>query len=139
MTTVYLAGPINGCNDEQANAWRARARAWLEQHGIGVIDPMRRDYRGREGDNARQIVEGDIADIQACDAVLVNCDRPSWGTAMEVRAAHAEFHKPVVGFMSDPRAASPWLQQHTEAVECSVERAVATLALIFVARKDKLV
>lgn len=136
MTTVYLAGPINGCSDEQANMWRGRARAWLEQYGVDVLDPMRRDYRGvdLDSDNPRLIVESDLADIQACDAVLVNCDRSSWGTAMEVRAAYTEFHKPVVGFMVDPRTASPWLQQHTNAIECTVERAVSSLWMIFLAR-----
>lgn len=42
------------------------------------IDPMRRDYRGREADDgvAKEIVEGDMDDIRRADVVLVDFDKP---------------------------------------------------------------
>ena len=36
MKAVYLAGPINGCSDEECMVWRARARQLLE----GQFDVM---------------------------------------------------------------------------------------------------
>jgi hypothetical protein len=41
---VYLCGPINGCTDSECIDWRAAAKKRLSD----TIDPMRRDYRGRE-------------------------------------------------------------------------------------------
>ena len=29
MLKVYLAGPINGCTDEECKAWRAQARGMI--------------------------------------------------------------------------------------------------------------
>lgn len=137
MAKVYLAGPINGCSDEQANAWRERARELLVAQGFEVCDPMARDYRGREGDFAAELVAADLADIRGCDAVLVSCARPSWGTAMEVRFAHAEAHKFVVGFLPDPEHASPWLLQHMHVLERDLEAAVRDIVWNFRRRDEK--
>lgn len=136
---VYLAGPINGCTDEQAQHWRARARAWLEQHGIQVLDPMRRDYRGVELEqyNPGAIVSGDLSDIASADAMLVNCERPSWGTSMEVRVAFSEMGKIVVGFLSEPWKASPWLVQHTHLIATTPELAVAELARVLTSSSSR--
>lgn len=43
---VYLCGPINGCTDDQCKNWREAAKQVLSD----TVDPMRRDYRGREDD-----------------------------------------------------------------------------------------
>ena len=44
---------------------------------------MRRDFRGRTQGNEAEIVEGDLADIESCDAVLAAFTSPDEGTAME--------------------------------------------------------
>lgn len=75
---VYLAGPIFGGTDAECNVWREEARRRL--YGCTAVNPMDRDYRGREDGNAAEIVEGDKADILTCDAVLAWCDRPSSST-----------------------------------------------------------
>lgn len=111
IPTVYLAGPINGCTDEQATGWRDRARRVLQASGYMVFDPMARDYRGRENENAAAIVEGDLSDIRACSHMLVNVERPSWGTAMEIALASRVHGKRVVGFGAGDRP-SPWLLYH---------------------------
>src|ERR1044071_5415576 len=85
MRTIYLAGGINGLSDADAQAWRTKANEALAQAGFTVLDPLRRDYRGKENGNSKEIVEQDFADIQSCDVVLAMCERPSWGTAMEIR------------------------------------------------------
>jgi nucleoside 2-deoxyribosyltransferase len=107
---VYLSGPINGCNDEQAKGWRSRAVQLLP--GCETLDPMREDFRGREHGNLKTIVTKDKKDIQECDVLLVNAERPSWGTAMEIMYGHIH-GKRVVGFRADT-SPSPWLDWHCE-------------------------
>lgn len=120
---VYLAGPIFGMNDYQAKSWREAAKKLRPD--IEWVDPMARDYRGKEDENAADIVSGDLADIASCDAVLAAVENPSWGTAMELRAAHAELGKKVVGFKWKP-GTSPWLAQHCTVVR-SLEEALKLL------------
>lgn len=115
MKTVYLCGGINGLSDADCKDWRAEAIATLCPL-FYVLDPMRRDYRGRESENVKAIVSGDLFDIQASDIVLVNAARPSWGTAMELVYAKRDFGggKFVVAF-NLPEHPSPWLVWHTDA------------------------
>jgi nucleoside 2-deoxyribosyltransferase len=88
-------------------AWRKAASQTLRGE---VLDPMARDYRGKEDQSVDAIVNGDLADIEACDVVLVNATRPSWGTAMEMVYAHQK-GKLVVAFTEGSRV-SPWLRYH---------------------------
>ena len=67
---------------------------------------MRRDFRGRTEGNEREIVEGDLADIDACDAVLAAFTEPDEGTAMEAWYAHST-GKPVVAYTGGV-SAHPW-------------------------------
>jgi hypothetical protein len=94
--SVYLCGGINGLGDAECNGWRAVARDGLP--GVRILDPMDRDYRGREDEFLSEIVKGDKRNILEADVVLVNASRPSWGTAMEVLFAW-EQNKPVVAFL----------------------------------------
>jgi nucleoside 2-deoxyribosyltransferase len=86
---VYLAGP------PYAEEYRRRATRLVEERGWEPVDPMRRDFRGRTEGRERQLVEGDLADIDACDAVLADFSHPDEGTAMEAWYAHG-LGKPVV-------------------------------------------
>lgn len=106
---VYLCGPINGCTDEECNNWREAAKAVLTD----TLDPMRRDYRGREDECVAEIVEGDKLDIMQCDALLVNYDKPSVGTSMEILFAW-EQHKAVVVVAAKDARISPWLRHHSD-------------------------
>jgi nucleoside 2-deoxyribosyltransferase len=121
MKAVYLAGPINGCSDEECMGWRARARQLLEGQ-FDIYDPMDRDFRGRESLDANEIVSTDLLAIAVCDILIVNASRPSWGTAMEVMRAW-DSGKGVVAF-SDAEAPSPWLTVHAHAIVKSLEAAV---------------
>lgn len=121
---VYLAGPINGCSDEEAFGWRREATAKLSP-SCEILDPMARDYRGSEVGNEAQIVEGDKADIDSADVVLINALRSSWGTAMEVLYAY-DRKKRVIAFVGNQRP-SPWLTYHSEYVFPDLQDCVTTL------------
>lgn len=77
---IYLAGPINGCNDSEANDWRNE----IKQKHPDVLNPMDRDYRGKEATNIENLVEQYKEDIDHADAVIVYYAKPSVGTSMEV-------------------------------------------------------
>lgn len=102
---VYLCGGINGLSDSECKDWREYAKSKLSR----TLDPMRRDYRGREAECVDEIVNGDLEDIDASDVVLANCMRPSWGTAMEVFYAY-QAGKTV--YIVAPKGCSPWLMHH---------------------------
>lgn len=121
---VYLAGPINGCSDEEAGKWRSIATAALGSF-CGIADPMVRDYRGVELDNVSDIVEGDKADIDWCDAVLAYCWKPSYGTAMEILYAHQQGK--IVVVVSDSK--SPWLVAHSDLVTPSLDSGIQYLSM----------
>lgn len=112
--TVYLAGAINGCTDAEASDWRKLARTMIEVFGGSVVDPMSRDYRGRELDLGvtREIVEGDKADIDRCTDLLVYVERPSWGTAMEILYAWERGIRVTIVDRSQTPL-SPWVMYHS--------------------------
>lgn len=114
MKKVYLCGAINGCTDNEAWDWREATKRELAGV-VEFLDPMRRDYRGRENEPgiAAEIVQGDLEDIAAADLILAAADRPSWGTAMEIFHA-GRTGKPVVTVCAG--RISPWLRHHSTRV-----------------------
>jgi nucleoside 2-deoxyribosyltransferase len=119
---IYLAGPINGCTDSEATSWRYA----VKQLHSDVLDPMVRDYRGRESDNIKEIVEGDKADIDSCDGMIVWFERPSVGTSMEVLYAY-DRGIPVVVINRSFAAISPWLLYHSKCIVGSIPDALNIL------------
>jgi nucleoside 2-deoxyribosyltransferase len=116
---LYLAGPINGCTDEEANGWRTEVKKLHPD----VLDPMARDFRGVEGNHTALIVEGDKKDIDECDGVIVWFEKPTVGTSMEILYAW-ERRKPVVLINRSDRPLSPWLTYHCIASVSSIEDAL---------------
>ena len=116
---VYLAGP------PFAEEYRRRAAALAGEQGWEPVDPMRRDFRGRTEGNETEIVEGDLDDIAACDAVLADFTRPDEGTAMEAWYAHS-IGVPVVAYTGGTPA-HPWAVYVSESVHADLESAVAAL------------
>lgn len=131
--TVYLAGAINGKDDDEVFGWRREAASYLAGY-FNVLDPTVRDYRGKEAENVNDIVFGDLQDIRRSQSVLVRAETPSWGTAMELVYAK-EFGCIVVGFGAGLRP-SPWLTFHCDTL-CSTLR-VALEHLVYTVRKDLL-
>lgn len=121
MTTVYLAGGINGLSDSDAKDWREYAKEHLR---ADTLDPMRRDYRGKEDESISKIVWGDLQDIAKSDLVLASCVRPSWGTAMEIHHATYIARKPVFAVVPEGEAVSPWLRFFTAGVFSTFDEAI---------------
>jgi nucleoside 2-deoxyribosyltransferase len=126
---IYLAGPINGCTDEECKDWREYVKAQLGEEN--TLDPMRRDYRGREMECVDEIVEGDKADIDAATILLINYDRPSVGTSMEILYAWERGKKVIVVAAPGVRI-SPWLSYHSHKIFFSFEN-----ALTYIGRENK--
>ncbi len=108
-----------GCTDDQCKNWREYAKTRLPQ----TLDPMDRDYRGKEGDNATAIVEGDKDDINNASALLVNFPKPSTGTCMEIIYAW-EMGKYIVVVVPEGEKISPWLQYHSHFITDSFDKAI---------------
>jgi nucleoside 2-deoxyribosyltransferase len=116
---VYLAGP------PYAEEYRRRATALLLEAGHEPVDPMRRDFRGATEGREAEIVEGDLADIASCDAVLAAFTAPDEGTAMEAWHAHAT-GKPVIAYTGGTPA-HPWAVYVSRSVHADLADAVQAL------------
>jgi len=117
---VYLAGP------PYAEEYRRRAEALVRELGWDPVDPMRRDFRGRTQGKESEIVEGDLAEIDSCDAVLAAFTTPDEGTAMEAWYAHT-LGKPVVAYTGGTPP-HPWTVYVADAVCVDLEQAVQALS-----------
>ena len=87
---------------------------------------MRRDYRGRTQGAEVEIVEGDLAEIRDCDALLADFVSPDEGTAMEAWYAHM-LGKFVVAYTggSPPH---PWTVYVADVICDELEGAVQALS-----------
>lgn len=122
MRTVYLAGPIAGCDLGEANNWRKYVSDCLQQHNIKGISPLRCEpligeryatgYDDPRFGTARAIASKNFLDVQMCDMTLcylprsLNERRLSVGTVLELGWAHA-LRKPTI-LVSD----YPFLTEH---------------------------
>jgi hypothetical protein len=118
MTKIYLAGPINSCSEAECKDWRERAKKEIPElvgDWVEFIDPMRRDYRGKEMEPGitHMIVKGDKTDYRKADIMLVYSPKPSYGTAMEMFDAFENLKKWVVVVNADAHP-SPWLVEHCD-------------------------
>jgi nucleoside 2-deoxyribosyltransferase len=86
---------------------------------------MRRDFRGRTHGKEAEIVEGDLAGIEPCDAMLAAFTSPGEGTAMEAWYANA-IGKPVSAYTGGTPP-HPWTVYVAEAVCDDLESAVRAL------------
>jgi hypothetical protein len=107
MKTIYLCGPINGCTDAEANDWRELVK--VRAPYFEYLNPMRRDYRGKEAESVNEIVTLDKIDIANSDALLVNYDKPS-----------------VVVCRPDA-VIGPWLRYHSHKITHSFDDAIIAI------------
>lgn len=121
---IYLAGPINGCTDEECKNWREYIKSVFGEEN--TLDPMRRDYRGIEMDCVEEIVETDKQDIDNSTHILVHYDRPSVGTSMEILYAW-ERKIPVIVVAASNVKISPWMVYHSEKIVYSFKDAIEYL------------
>jgi len=116
---VYLAGP------PFADDYRRRATALVTELGWEPVDPMRRDFRGRTEGNEAEIVEGDLVDIDSCDALLADFSEPDEGTAMEAWYAHTRGVRVVV--WTGGSKPHPWTVYVADSTWPALEDAVQAL------------
>jgi nucleoside 2-deoxyribosyltransferase len=122
--TVYLAGPICGCNDSECNDWREYIIKELNGD-YGFRNPMDRDYRDQytQINMSPEIVELDKRDIDLSDIVIANITKHSAGTAMEMLYAWGR-QKVVVAIANQGVQLSPWHIYHATKIVYSVDEAI---------------
>ena len=125
---VYLGGPINACNDSEVHDWREGAKVLLAERGHSWLDPSDHDCRGQERipSVTVSVVEEDKAAIAKSDTLLMNCPRPSWGTAMEILYGW-ELGKSVIAMVPIGAPVSPWLLYHAKVTVASLEEVIGEL------------
>ncbi len=122
--TIYLSGPIMDEHEGHARQWRSTARQLLEDK-FSILDPMRRQFIDRQVDSANEIVEFDLQDVRDADILLVNYNKPSIGTSMEVFYAAHDMGKFVVAFSPfEFQNCSPWMVRYCTKILPSLEGAV---------------
>ena len=122
--TIYLCGPIMGEIHGEAKKWREEAKKQLGD-SFHILDPMRRDFKDNEVDSANEIVEFDLQDIRDADIILVNYNKASIGTSMEVFYASHDQGKFVVAFSPFSFAdCNPWMVKFTTKILTSLEDAI---------------
>lgn len=122
--SIYLCGPIMGEIEGEARNWREDAKNRLGDH-FHLLDPMRRDFKDNEVDSANEIVEFDLQDIRDADIILVNYNKPSIGTAMEVFYASHNLGKFIVAFSPLPfQDCNPWMVKFTTKILPSLDESI---------------
>lgn len=142
---VYLAGPMQECNDGEAGDWRNYVMNNLRdyvlhetphgppihipKHRYYFLNPMTRDYRHLVEDHeklqlvAPEIVELDKRDIDKADVILANVFKHSAGTSMELIYAK-ERGKIVVTVVPRDKPLSAWVAYHSTVVCYSIDEAI---------------
>jgi nucleoside 2-deoxyribosyltransferase len=121
--TIYLSGPIMDEHEGLARAWREAAKDLLGSR-YRMLDPMRRKFVDRQVDSANEIVEFDLQDVRDADIVLVNYNKPSIGTSMEVFYAAHDQGKFVVAFSPfEFKDCSPWMARYCTKILPTLEDA----------------
>lgn len=106
---IYLSGPIMDEHEGYAREWRDVAKVLLGEK-FRLLDPMRRKFVDRQVDSANEIVEFDLQDVRDADIILVNYNKPSIGTSMEVFYASHNLGKFIVTFSPfEYKDCSPWM------------------------------
>ena len=125
MKKIYLSGPIMDEHAGDAREWRNSAKAMLGDN-FKMLDPMRRKFVDCQVDSANEIVEFDLQDVRDADIILVNYNKPSIGTSMEIFYASYNLGKFVVAFSPfEYRDCSPWMARFCTKILPTLEDAVA--------------
>ena len=131
---IYLSGPIMDECPRAAATWRERATLALSEEFI-LLDPMRRDFKDREVDSANEIIEFDLQDVRDADILLVNYNKPSIGTAMEVFFAAHDLGKFIVAFSPFSfQECSPWMVRYCTKILPSLDAAIGYIRDNFIVR-----
>ncbi|MBR2641645.1 MAG: hypothetical protein IKD46_00815 [Lentisphaeria bacterium] len=122
--TIYLSGPIMDEHEGTAREWRETAKQMLGEN-FRLLDPMRWKFVDRQVDSANEIVEFDLQDVRNADLLLVNYNRASIGTSMEVFYAAHDQGKFVVAFSPlEFKDCSPWMAKFCTKILPDLETAI---------------
>lgn len=131
MKKIYLSGPIMDEHEGSAREWRNTVGVLLGSD-FKTLDPMRRKFVDRQVDSANEIVEFDLQDVRDADIILVNYNKPSIGTSMEVFYAAHNLGKFVVAFSPfEYRDCSPWMARFCTKILPTLEDAVSYIKTNF--------
>lgn len=120
---IYLSGPIMDEHFGHAREWRESAKKNLNKE-FRSLDPMRRKFVDRTVDSSNEIVEFDLQDIRDADIILVNYNKASIGTSMEIFYASHDLGKFVVAFSPfEFKDCSPWMVRYCTKILASLEDA----------------
>ncbi|RLD11281.1 MAG: hypothetical protein DRI44_03940 [Chlamydiae bacterium] len=123
MKIIYLSGPIMDEHEGEARQWREEAKRLLGEKFF-LLDPMRRNFKDREVDSANEIVRFDLQDVEDADFILVNYNKASIGTAMEIFHASHNLGKFIVAFSPfEFKECSPWMVKYCTKILPSLEDA----------------
>lgn len=124
-----MAGPIHGKSDAEAIDWREQAERALRKLGYNTLNPMDRDYRGREREEGIKdlIVEGDKEDILNSEIILAYVPEPSAGTSMEIFFANMNGKFVISVVPGYPAKTSPWITYHSDEIVTSFGEAMDVL------------
>ena len=125
IKTIYLSGPIMDESAGYAREWRETAKKLLGNK-FRLLDPMRRKFVDRQVDSANEIVEFDLQDVRDADLILVNYNKPSIGTSMEVFYAAHNLGKFIVAFSPfEFKDCSPWMARFCTKILPDLEQAAS--------------
>ena len=125
IKTIYLSGPIMDESAGYAREWRETAKKLLGNQ-FRLLDPMRRKFVDRQVDSANEIVEFDLQDVRDADLILVNYNKPSIGTSMEVFYAAHNLGKFIVAFSPfEFKDCSPWMARFCTKILPDLEQAAS--------------
>ena len=97
---VYLAGPIEGCDDGEIHQWRDQCGHFFVDNITG-INPYRAESNSDTPESRKRITMKNYMDVRSCDLILANLPkhindrRPSYGTTFEIAWGYS-MQKPVV-------------------------------------------
>jgi nucleoside 2-deoxyribosyltransferase len=120
--TVYLAGPMRGCNDTQRQDWRRKVKD-LADKSIRFIDPAADPVAGN---SPYQLVARDIQSIESADAVLANMWRESLGTAIGL--VHARAKGRIVVVVDPNHLENPFLDFYADVVVKTLKEGIHATA-----------
>ena len=121
--TIYLSGPIMDEHEGTAREWRETAKKMLGEN-FRLLDPMRWKFVDRQVDSANEIVEFDLQDVRDADIILVNYNKASIGTAMEIFYAAHDQGKFVITFSPFSfQDCSPWIVRFSTKILPTLEDA----------------
>ena len=134
--TIYLSGPIMDEHLGEARAWRETAKKYLKDN-FKILDPMRRQFIDRQVDSANEIVEFDLQDVRESDIILVNYNKPSIGTSMEVFYAAHNLGKFVVAFSPFKfKDCSPWMVKYCTKINKNLEMSCEYINMHFIEKEN---